>query len=110
MPVGSPADGGGPGDPRRRVIDTPFTTQPERTLRQLEQVVELVYRNPELSAPQIEAEAVYRDSERRTRSEGAKKFAPETARVKSSRRSWIPSPAVPNIRASIRSGMARSRV
>ena len=39
----------------RQSIDTPFATQPDQTLRQLEQVVEIVYRNRELSAPQIQA-------------------------------------------------------
>jgi hypothetical protein len=39
----------------RQSIDTPFATQPDRTLRQLERVVEIVYRNPELSAAQIQA-------------------------------------------------------
>ena len=39
----------------RQSIHTPFATQPDRTLRQLEQVVEIVYRNPDLSAQQIEA-------------------------------------------------------
>jgi hypothetical protein len=39
----------------RESIATPFATQPDRTLRQLERVVEIVYRNPELSAAQIQA-------------------------------------------------------
>jgi len=39
----------------RRSIDTPFATQPDRTLRQLEQVIELVYRRPELPAREVEA-------------------------------------------------------
>jgi hypothetical protein len=39
----------------RQSIDTPFATQPDQTLRHLERVVEIVYRNPELSARQIEA-------------------------------------------------------
>ena len=40
---------------RQSIDDTPFATQPDRTLRQLEQVVEIVYRNAELSAREIEA-------------------------------------------------------
>jgi hypothetical protein len=38
----------------RQSVDSPFATRPEQTLRHLEQVVEIVYRNPELSARQIE--------------------------------------------------------
>jgi hypothetical protein len=39
----------------RKSIDTPFATRPDQTLRHLERVVEIVYRNPGLSAQQIEA-------------------------------------------------------
>jgi hypothetical protein len=39
----------------RRGTETPFAAHPERSYRQLAQVVELVYRRPELDAGEIEA-------------------------------------------------------